>query len=362
MWRTVAGLVLVGGLATPAYAPTAQEGRLAGAPVVKRIVVDDVAPGTEQRFWLEAGATPLGQAHHVPVVVVRGQTAGPRLWLSAAVHGDELNGVRTVQRLVEEIDPLALHGTVIALPAINLPGMAQHSRFFPLADDGGSQADLNRLWPGDDANRNAGATFVADLWNGLARGQVDLAIDLHTQTRGAEFPAFVFADLRDAAVERLARALGPDMIKRDRGTAGSLETAFMAAGVPAVTFEIGGPKRFETSMIERALAGLRNVLVVHGMIDGDRAPSVEPFVGNQVVTVRAGAGGLAEVLVVVGESVVAGQPVARQVDLFGDPVASYAAPDDGRVLSVATDPVREPGAMLLRILRESSDPACVAGC
>lgn len=355
-------LLMVAALALPPTISPAQDGLLDGAPVVKRIVLADVPPATEQRFWLAAGSTPLGQPYRVPVIVVQGQAPGPRLWISAAVHGDELNGVRVVQRLVAETDPGALAGTLIAVPAINLPGIAAHSRFFPLADDGGSQADLNRLWPGDDAGGNAADRFAADIWNGLARGQVDLAVDLHTQSRGAAFPVFVFADLRDAEVERLARALGPDMLKRDRGTPGSLETAFMAAGVAAVTLEIGGPKHFDAAMIERALGGLRNVMIVHGMIEGEAMAMAEPFVGNQVTTVRAAGGGLAEVLVGLGEDVVAGQPVARQLDLFGDPIATYAAPEDGRVLSIATDPVREPGAMLVRLLRQEPDGACAAGC
>ena len=325
--------------------------RLDGVPVVKRIDVAELAPATERRYWLRAGATAAGQPYLVPVIVMRGHDDGPRLWVSAAVHGDELNGVRVVQRLFETLDPERLRGTVIGLPAVNLPGIERHSRFFPLADDGGSQVDLNRVWPGDDGPGHAARRFAHDVWQGLAADQVDLAVDLHTQTRGADFPLFVYADLREPEVERLARALGPDMIRVDQGIAGSLETAFMEAGVPAVTFEIGGPKRFDGPLIDRALAGLHAVMLDQGMIDGPMPSLPEPFVGNEEATVRAVAGGFAEVLVGLGEPVLQGQLIARQVDLFGDPIATYTAPFDGRVLSVATDPLREPGAMLVRLLR-----------
>ncbi|MFW5680805.1 MAG: succinylglutamate desuccinylase/aspartoacylase family protein [Pseudomonadota bacterium] len=333
-----------------ATAPALAE-RLDGVPIVNRVEIEQLAPGTEHRFWLEAGSTPLGQPYLVPVMVMRGAEDGPRLWLSAAVHGDELNGVRVVQRLFDDLDPLALRGTVIGLPAVNLPGIAAHSRFFPLAEDGGSQVDLNRVWPGEAGSADAARRFAHDLWTGVAERRIDLAIDLHTQTRGAVFPLFVFADFRNPHAERLARALGPDMIKVDQGAAGSLETAFIEAGVPAVTLEIGGPKRFDEPLIRRALDGLRALMVGEGMLDEPVAERPPPFVGQEEATVRAVSGGFVEVLVELGDDVIAGQPIARQVDLFGNPIARYTAPFDGRVLSIATDPLREPGAMLVRLLR-----------
>ncbi|TVQ29699.1 MAG: hypothetical protein EA356_16170 [Geminicoccaceae bacterium] len=329
--------------------------RLDGVPIVRRVDLDLVPPASEQRFWLKAGSTAAGQPYLVPVIVMRGAEDGPRLWLSAAVHGDELNGVRVVQRLFERLDPKTLRGTVIGLPVVNLPGVERHSRFFPLADDGGSLVDLNRVWPGAEGGADAARRFAHDVWTGVAERQVDLAIDLHTQTRGAVFPLFVFADFRDPLAERLARALGADMIKDDRGISGSLETAFMAVGVPAVTLEIGGPKRFDHDLIERTLEGLEALMIEQTMLAGMAPIPPEPFIGREEATLRAVTGGFAEILVDLGEDVVAGQMVARQVDLFGDPIATYTAPVAGRVLSIATDPLREPGAMLVRILRAEVD-------
>ncbi len=351
---TVAAAAASLAVATTPLAALAEQ--IEGVPVVRRIDVSEVPPGTEQRFWLRAGSTAAGQSYLVPVIVMRGADDGPRLWISAAVHGDELNGVRVVQRLFETLLPDRLRGTVIGLPAVNLPGLERHSRFFPLAEDGGSQVDLNRVWPGEDGPAHAARRFAFDVWQGLAADQVDLAVDLHTQTRGAEFPIFVYADAREPLAEGMAHALGPDMIKIDQGAPGSLETAFMEAGVPAVTFEIGGPKRFDSVLIDRALLGLRALMIDRAMLDEPMPALPEPYVGNEEATVRAVAGGFVEVLVGLGEPVLQGQIVARQVDLFGDPIATYTAPFEGRVLSIATDPLREPGAMLVRLLR-FADPA-----
>ncbi|MEO1091891.1 MAG: succinylglutamate desuccinylase/aspartoacylase family protein [Pseudomonadota bacterium] len=355
------------GLVTAVWlgAAAAAADRLDGTPVVKRIDVAALAQGREHRFYLRAGEDGTGDPHLVPVMIAKGVGGGPRLWLSAAVHGDELNGVRVVQRLFDELDPSTMRGTVIGLPVVNRPGTERHSRRLPMTAEGAGHSDLNRLMPGtgDQSDTHAGHRFARDLWEGVARGNVDLAIDLHTQTTGATYPLFVFADFREPTARRLATLLGPDMIKIDRGAAGSVETTFMERGIPAVTFEIGGPKVFDAPMVERALQGLRAVLVDRGVVDGPTPPTPSPaFIGNEQVTVRAVAGGFVEILVRLGEDLGEGQTVARQLDVFGDVILTYRTPADGRVLSIATDPVREPGALLVRLLRNNPEPGCRDGC
>lgn len=161
----------------------------------------------------------------------------------------------------------------------------------------------------------------------------------------------MFADTRDERVRRIAQALGPDMIKIDAGEPGSIETEMNARGVPAVTVELGSPGRFEADMVERGLNGVRAVMAAWNMTDAvPERTSPAPFVGEAMAAVVTQHGGVAEVHVVVGAEVGEGDPVATMRDSFGRVVERAHAPVMGRVIAVATDPLREPGSVLVRIL------------
>ena len=141
------------------------------------------------------------------------------------------------------------------------------------------------------------------------------------------------------------------MIKNDPGEEGTLETSMIEKGVPAVTFEIGGPKQFQAGLIDKALMGLENLLNAQGFLkDGERVQSSLPIVGSSFTNVYAGEGGLAVIEVGLRDHVKKGERIATLYDPFGRPVREYHAPVSGSVVAVATDPVRDAGAMLVRIL------------
>ncbi len=344
-------------------AQTAYNGdRLDGVPVIERLDLSDLPPG-QHRFYFRAGDLSVGQSIYVPVMVAKGVSDGPRLLLNAAVHGDELNGIRVVQRVMADLEPTKLRGAVIGTPGVNISGMINNSRYYHLSNDGGYTEDLNRIMPGDENSGNAAKRLAGKVWNRLYQGNVDQVVDLHTQTRGTEYPMFVFADYRNPQVREMAELLQPDMIKIDKGAKGTVETSFVEAGIPAVTYEIGSPKVWQSAYIERAVHGIGNLMIHLGMKDGDIVKtSVETFVGNEYTTVRAEVGGFTDVLVSLGEAVESGQKVAVQMNAFGDVLKEYTAPFAGRVLSLSTDPLREPGATLVRVLRMNDDPDCKEGC
>ena len=114
--------------ALPVLAATETAGSLDGVTVIDRLNVNDLVGGSSQRFWFRAGTSPVGQPWLVPVVVVKGAQPGPRLVLTAGIHGDELNGIAVLHRLAASIDPAKLAGTVTLVPGLNPPGLLQSTR------------------------------------------------------------------------------------------------------------------------------------------------------------------------------------------------------------------------------------------
>ncbi|MEO0869362.1 MAG: succinylglutamate desuccinylase/aspartoacylase family protein, partial [Cyanobacteria bacterium J06642_11] len=195
------------------------------------------------------------------------------------------------------------------------------------------------------------------LWQGLFAPNLDLAIDFHTISTGSDFSLFMYADLSKPAVQQMAQLFPVEQIKDDAGEHGSLETAFVEAGIPALTLELGSPRIYDREKIAIAVEGTLNVLKHHHIIEGPMgrtAQDVGTYFGNQFSTVRSTAGGFLELLVDIGETVVPGQNVAIQRNAFGDIVAEYHANVTGQVASIARDALSEPGSRIMNILFNQS--------
>jgi predicted deacylase len=222
--------------------------------------------------------------------------------------------------------------------------------------------NLNRLMPGKLGSDNPADIYAARLWTGLIWGNTDLAIDMHTQSHGTVYPLYAFA--KTAAARHIAELIQPDILNMDPGVKGSVETTLDDDGVTAITLEMGGAEVFDPSMIERAVRGVRNVMIDQGMIAGqiDRSGPV-PFVGNTDVDVITPRGGYAHLTVALGDDVKKGQTLAEVTDPFGDTLATIASPQDGRILSLATDPRRDQGDMVARVIYWSPTGVCAqTGC
>ncbi len=355
--RMIASLIIALGIAGVAQAcmtaPIEDTGdRLAGVTVITGLNAAKLPEGRHD-FYFRAGWRNTGEPIHVPVVVVRGAKAGKTLLLTAAVHGDELNGIAVLHRLLEGLDAKRLSGTVVAVPGLNQPGIIANNRRFPVSAGGGSLVDLNRNFPGSDTGGGStSGRYIGALWGGLLQPNADLAVDIHTQTRGSAYPLFVFADFANATARQAAHVLGPDMIKNDPGQQGTLETSLMKEGIPAVTLEVGAPKQFQKDLIDRAVWGILNLMRAQKMLPGEvETPPIKAIVGSNYTNIYADRGGIAVLHVGLKDAVKKGQDVATLYDAFGHALRTYKAPHDGWVLAVATDPVREAGAMLVRILQ-----------
>lgn len=346
-------------IASPALAATEAAGSLDGVTLIDRLDVADIAAGTTQRFWFRAGRSPIGQPWLVPVVVVKGAQPGPRLLLTAGIHGDELNGIAVLHRLANGIDPAKLAGTLTLVPGLNPPGLMQSTRQWT-PDWSRSAPNLNREMPGNEGG-SAIANFAGRLWNRLIRPNADTAVDLHTQSRGTAYMMYAFAST--PRTRRMAELVAPDIIKMDKGDKGTVENTLTDDGVPAITLELGRPEMFDDIMIARAEAGLTNLMRELKMLPGKVAPPPASLtVANDIVAARARAPGWMRLLLPLGSPVKKDQPLAEVRDAFGALLETVPAPADGRINMITTDPRVAPGDTIARIVWWSPDPACQNGC
>lgn len=322
-----------------------------GVPVIEKLSVDELSVG-KHHFFFKATTDALGNYHRIPVIVIKGSEVGRKLFVQSTLHGDEVQGVDVIHQLLPHLDTDKLTGTVILVPGANPPGMQLASRYYPSLNDTRTFTNLNRMMPGDAKSSNAASRFAHALWHNLYMGNADIFLDLHTQSTGTAFPLFLFADYRNAEVRRLAALQPADQILEDNGIDGSVETEMVAEGIPSLTVELGCANVFDPDMTKRGVQGILNTLIDYGMIEGEvDLLGIESFVGNEDVKITADHGGFARVLVSLNQDVAEGQLLATLSNAFGEITAEYAAPCDGRVLSVCTSPLREPGSTLVQLLR-----------
>lgn len=352
---------------TMASAQTIYNGdKIDGVPVITKLDTNDLAQGKIYRFMFKGVDMNIGQSWHVPVVVAKGTKKGPKLLLNTGIHGDEMNGSRIVQNIFESLDPKQLNGTVVGVLQASPNSLTHITRTWHLSTDGGFSEDMNRQFPGKE-NGNTAQVQAYKLFNNLYLGNADYAIDLHTQSTDTVYPLFMYADYRIPAVKHLAELIPADQIKIDTGEddVGALENALDKADIPTITLEIGEGRIYQPDLINRAVQGINNVLIDNKMIKGtlgQTARTYNTYIANDMVSVRAKAGGYAEVFVKVGDDVKVGQKIALQRNPFGDVIKEYTAPVAGKVASIGTGATRENGGLLVRIITQNPDPKCKYGC
>jgi predicted deacylase len=328
-----------------------------GKPVIERLDLESLEPGKIHHLYFESVEMGSGQHWYVPVMVAKGAKPGKRILLVAGVHGDELTPVATVHEVFRKLDPAALTGSVIAIIGINRPGIEYITRNWPMKNLGTTWVNPNRVFPG----KEDGDSVERQAWlvmERLVKGNVDVAVDMHTGGNGADFALFIFAYAADPESLALAELFPVDQIKLDPGLEGTMEYALVKAGIPALTLELGGPRGFEPDMMRAGVEGIDNVLAHYGVSGkevGRTAESVTVFRGNALIDVIADTGGFVEYLVELNDSVEEGQRLAIQRNAFGEVVREYQAPAAGRVAIRGTDAIRERGSDVVTILTDSPD-------
>lgn len=307
------------------------------------IAGETVAPGTahDAAFTITTMAT--GTISTLKVRVLHGSRPGPTVFVSAAIHGDEIIGTAVVQRLAQELDPATLAGTVLLVPVANIFGFISHSRYLP------DRRDLNRSFPGSSGGSLAGQ--LAHIFYREVVGRCQLGIDIHS----AAIHRYNLPQIRIAAGDKrlveLAMAFGAPVIIESPLRDGSLRDLAQKNGVAMLLMEAGEALRFDRLSIETGVEGVTRVLAHLGMIEADDGLSAVgiPARANRSVWVRAPRGGVVRMERESGAPVRKGDCLGSVAGLFGEDVEDMVSPVDGIIIGHATLPVVHQGDALFHI-------------
>lgn len=308
------------------------------------ITIGDVTvePGKRASINLPIADLYTGTSLSMPVKVVNGLRPGPVLFVSAAIHGDELNGVEIVRRLLRQKSLSSLCGTLLAVPIVNVHGFLERSRYLP------DRRDLNRAFPGSAKGSIAARTantFVREIVS-----KADFGIDLHTGALNRTNLPQVRANLDDEKTMELARVFGAPVIVSSTVRDGSLRQYAAESGFPILVYEAGEALRYDEVSIRAGLRGVKRVMRHLGMLPRSRvSKAVAPVVADSTSWVRAPESGIVSHMVGLGETVVEGQKLAVVSDPLGDAQETVSAPFDGIVIGRSTLPLAHEGEALFHI-------------
>lgn len=295
----------------------------------------DVPPGTSTRLAWAPKQSFEGIYIATPVLVVNGSEPGPTLCLTAAIHGDELNGIETVRRVLYNLEPERLKGAVIGVPIVNLQGFHASSRY--LSD----RRDLNRYFPGDPGGSSA--SRIAHSFFHEVIQHCSAVVDLHTGSFYRTNLPQLRGDLSKPEVVDLTRGFGSTVVLHSEGAEGTLRHAAVAAGIPAVTLEAGGPSVLEETAVGHSVKGVRTLLNHLGMTSrfslwGDP----EPVYYNSVWQ-RAPVGGIVFSRVSLGQNVREGEVLGTVTNPITNVRTRIVSSHTGRVIGMALNQVVQPG-------------------
>ena len=271
---------------------------------------------------------------------------GLLLGLSAAVHGNELNGIPVIHEVFRQLDLETLRGAVIAPVVVNVPGFRLHQR----ALDQGT--DLNTVFPGRSRGNEA-QVYAHRVLKRLIR-PMDRLVDLHTASFGRINSLYARADMDDPIARRMAYLLRPQLILHNRASDRTLRGNAMKLETPAVTLEIGDPQRFQPQYIRSSVQGIRRILGDAGMLPKRKMTlGPPPVVCERSKWSYTDRGGLLTVRPKLLDKLKKGDVIANLVDAFGEPVCDYRAPEDGVVIGKSVNPAGPTGSRIAHIGREA---------
>ena len=312
-----------------------------------------IAPGEHRTVDIPVAPLYTHDDLSISVQVMHGSRPGPVVFICAALHGDEINGVEIIRRLLQHRALRSLRGTLLAIPIVNVYGFLNHSRYLP---DG---RDLNRSFPGSDAGSLAARVANTFLQEIVVKS--DYGIDLHTGARHrANYPQ-IRADLDMPGARAMTEAFGVPLALDAKIRDGSLREAAGDAGIPVILYEAGEALRFEELYIRAGVNGIVNVLREVGVLRASRRrqPRPPPIVSDQSSWLRAPASGILRALVPLGAKVVAGQTVAVVADPLGSSEVPLEATGDGVVIGRSNLPLVYEGDAVFHIARYGRKTALV---
>ncbi|HYO25895.1 MAG TPA: succinylglutamate desuccinylase/aspartoacylase family protein [Lacipirellulaceae bacterium] len=301
-----------------------------------------VNPGERRRLEIPVGRLPTGTGLSLPIVVVNGRKPGPTAWISAAVHGDEVNGVEIIGGVLDRITPADLSGCLITVPIVNVFGFNAQSRYLP------DRRDLNRSFPGSE--RGSLAAQIAHLFMQEVVRKCQYGIDLHTGSNHRTNLPQVRANLHDDETRRLAEAFAAPVIMHAAAIDGSLRKAATDAGARTIVFEAGEPLRFDDEAIGLGRDGVMRVLAQLKMLKtAPKKKGPHSALIAKTTWVRALNSGILRLDTRLGSTVSARQQLGLVADAFGEDAAPLVAPEEGLVIGHTNNPLVQQGEAVLHL-------------
>jgi hypothetical protein len=314
-------------------------------PAAVRIGATDVPAGSHAVIDLPVADLYTHTPMTMPVHVYHGRRAGPTVFITAALHGDELNGIEIIKRLLRQASLKHLRGCLMAIPIVNVFGFINRSRFLP---DG---RDLNRSFPGRE--EGSIAARLANIVVSQIICQADYGIDLHTGAVGRTNLPQIRANLRDERVLEMAEAFGSPVIIDASLRDGSLRKFAAERAVPVIVYEAGEAMRFDELSIRAGVRGVGRVLRMLGVLPERKRPrpALPSARANATTWVRSPASGMIRPQCRLGARVTAGQLLGRVTDPFGEFAEDVRASVSGLVIGRTTSPLTHEGDALFHIAR-----------
>lgn len=301
-----------------------------------------VARGTRSQISLPAGRLPSGSEMSIPIEVLHGGGSGPTIWLSGALHGDEIVGVEIIRRVLSGLDERTLNGVIVAAPVVNVFGFVMGSRYLP------DRRDLNRSFPGTSRGPLAGR--IARLFVDEVLAVSDFGIDFHAGSDDRTNLPQIRGNMDDAETHRLAMAFGAPLIIHSKPIKGSLRATALRLEKRILLFEGGEPCRFSPDAVDAGVAGTFRVLDALGMAAAPPGPSPNPPVETRsTLWVRAPRGGIFRLETRLGTRVSKGKRLGIITGPSGRGGREVRARSSGIVMGHAVNPLVHQGDAVVHI-------------
>ncbi|MEM8673472.1 MAG: succinylglutamate desuccinylase/aspartoacylase family protein [Cyanobacteria bacterium P01_G01_bin.67] len=306
------------------------------------IAKEKIASGQLRHFELPVSRLATQTLVSLPITVVNGIESGPVLWLSAAIHGDELNGVEIIAQILGKIEPQKLRGTIIAVSIVNVFGFIEQSRYLP------DRRDLNRSFPGSE-----NGSLASQLANLFMREIVERSthgIDLHTAAVHRINLPQIRANLEDETTYQCAKAFGAPLMMHSNTRDGSLRHAATQKNIPVLLYEAGEALRFDPLAIKVGVSGIFGVMNHLGMYEHDLTPTIgDSLKATKSRWIRASCGGIFHLLVNLGAKIAKKQELGYITNAFGGQRVAVKAQVEGIIISHIQNPLVNQGDAIIHV-------------
>ncbi|MEJ0010204.1 MAG: succinylglutamate desuccinylase/aspartoacylase family protein [Alphaproteobacteria bacterium] len=314
---------------------------------------EEIKPGERRQFSLTVAKLYDFTDMKMPVVVIRGTEPGPVFCITAAIHGDEINGVDIVRRLLKHKALKRIKGTLIAIPIVNVFGFNDKSRYLP------DRRDLNRSFPGEE--HGSLASQIAYILRTEIVSKATHGIDLHTGAIHRRNLPQIRADLTQPANLALAQAFGVHVILNASPRDGSLREMVSEKRIPMLLYEAGTALRFDARASRLGVEGILNVMRAIGMLPENpiqHAPR-DFFIAKSTHWVRSPISGIFLTRKRLGESTNKGDVLGSITNPFGDYEYDILSPHDGIIIGNSILPLANEGDGLYHLATFDEDGSTI---